>query len=206
MSVSEFRLGILVSGRGSNLQAIIDSIEKKELPAVISLVISNKPEVSAFDRCVRHGIESVFVDPKKHTDKAHYDRALAEIFLSREVDLICLAGYMRVLGNSFLDKFQGKVINVHPSLLPAFPGLDAQRQAFEAGVKFSGCTVHFVNEKIDDGPIILQSTVPVYDSDDAEILSERILKQEHIIYPKAIKMLLEKRLSFSGKRVLSKNN
>ena len=206
MSVNEFRLGVLVSGRGTNLQAIIDSIEKKELAAVIAFVISDKAGVPAFERCARHGIDSVFADPKIYSDRNRYDLALAEIFQSREVDLICLAGYMRILGASFLKKFQGKVINVHPSLLPAFPGLGAQGQAVTAGVKFSGCTVHFVNEKIDDGPIILQSAVPVHDSDDAEILSARILEQEHIIYPKAIKMILEKRLEFSGKRVICKNN
>lgn len=206
MSASEFRLGVLVSGKGTNLQAIIDSVEKKEIPAVISLVISNKASVPALGRCARHAVDSEFVDPKKYSDKRDYDSVLATMFKSRDVDLICLAGYMRVLSASFLDEFQGKVINIHPSLLPAFPGLNAQKQAFEAGVKFSGCTAHFVNEKIDDGPIILQSAVPVLDSDDAEILSARILEQEHIIYPKAIKMILEKRLEFSGKRVLCKNN
>jgi len=206
MSVSVFRLGVLVSGRGTNLQAIIDSIEKKELPAVISLVISDQADAPAIERCAIHGIDSEFLDPKNYSSKDQYDIALAELFQSREVNLVCLAGYMRILGKSFIKEFQGKVINIHPSLLPAFPGLDAQRKAFEAGVKFSGCTVHFVNEKVDDGPIILQSAVPVYDSDDPQKLTLRTLEQEHIIYPKAIKMFLENRLSFSGKRVLCKDN
>lgn len=203
--MSEFKLGVLVSGRGTNLQAIIDSIEKKELPAVISLVISDKADAPALERCAGHGIESVFLDPKIYSGKAQYDSALADLFLNRKVDLVCLAGYMRILGGAFIKEFQGKIMNIHPSLLPAFPGLDAQTQAFEAGVKFSGCTVHFVSEKVDEGPIILQSVVPVYDSDDPEKLSRRTLEQEHIMYPRAIKIFLENRLTISGRRVLCKD-
>lgn len=204
--MNEFRLGILVSGRGSNLQAIIDSIEKEELPATISLVTSNKVAAPALERCIRHGIESKFLDPKSFSNKDEFDNALAELFLEKNVDLICLAGYMRILGKSFIKKFEGKIINIHPSLLPAFPGLHPQEQAIEAGVKFSGCSVHFVNEKVDEGPIILQSAVPVYDSDSSEELSLRTLEQEHIIYPRAIKLFLENRLTISGRRVLCKND
>lgn len=204
--MSEFKLGVLVSGCGTNLQAIIDSIEKKELPAVISLVISDKADAPALERCARHGVDSVFLDPKIYSGKVQYDSALADLFLNGKVDLVCLAGYMRILGGAFIKEFQGKIINIHPSLLPAFPGLDAQTQAFEAGVKFSGCTVHFVSEKVDEGPIILQSVIPVYDSDDPEKLSRRTLEQEHIIYPRAIKIFLENRLSISGRRVLCKDN
>ena len=204
--MNEFRLGILVSGRGTILQAMIDSIEKDELPASISLVISNKVEAPALERCARHGIESKFLDPKIFSNKDEFDNALSELFLEKNVDLICLAGYMRILGKSFIKKFEGKIINIHPSLLPAFPGLHPQKQAIEAGVKFSGCTVHFVNEKVDEGPIILQSAVPIYDSDNSEELSLRTLEQEHIIYPRAIKLFLENRLTISGRRVLCKND
>jgi len=203
--VNEFRLGILVSGRGTNLQAIIDSIEKEELPASISLVISNKIGAPALERCAKHGIESQFIDPKDFSNKDEFDNAVAELFYEKNVDLICLAGYMRILGKSFIKNFEGKVINIHPSLLPAFPGLHPQKQAIEAGVKFSGCTVHFVNEEVDEGPIILQSTVPVYDSDNSDDLSARILEQEHVIYPRAIILFLENRLTISGRRVLCKN-
>jgi phosphoribosylglycinamide formyltransferase-1 len=204
--VSEFRLGILVSGRGTNLQAIIDSIEKEELPASISLVISNKINAQALERCTRHGIESKSLNPKDYSNKDEFDKALAELFLKNKIDLICLAGYMRILGKSFIKNFEGKIINIHPSLLPAFPGLHPQQQAIEAGVKFSGCTVHFVNEEVDEGPIILQSTVPVKDSDNSEELSQRILEQEHIIYPQAIRLFLENRLTISGRRVLCKKD
>ena len=203
--MSDFKLGVLVSGRGTNLQAIIDSIEKKELDAKIALVISDIKDAAALERCRKHGIESRFVDPGKRPDKNQYGLALAEPFRDKGVDLICLAGYMRILGKSFIQEFQGKVVNIHPSLLPAFPGLDAQRKALEAGVKFSGCTVHFVNEQVDAGPIILQSAVPVYDSDDTEKLSQRILEQEHIIYPKAIKLVMENKLVIKGNRVSLKD-
>ncbi|MGV7220074.1 MAG: phosphoribosylglycinamide formyltransferase [Nitrospinales bacterium] len=204
--MNEFRLGILVSGRGTNLQAIIDGIEKEELSATISLVISNKVDAPALERCTNHGIEVKFLDPKSFSDKDKFDNALAELLLAKKVNLICLAGYMRILGKSFIKNFKGKVINIHPSLLPAFPGLHPQKQAIDAGVKFSGCTVHFVNEEVDEGPIILQSTVPVYDSDTEDELSMRILEQEHIIYPRAIKLILENRLTISGRRVICKND
>jgi phosphoribosylglycinamide formyltransferase-1 len=204
--MNEFRLGILVSGRGTNLQAIIDSIEKEELPATISLVISNRIDAPALKRCASHGIKSKFLSPKDFSNKDDFDKAIAKLFLENNVDLICLAGYMRILGKSFINNFEGKVINIHPSLLPAFPGLHPQQQAIDAGVKFSGCTVHFVNEEVDEGPIILQSTVPVYDSDTEDELSARILEQEHVIYPKAIKLFLENRLTISGRRVLCKND
>ena len=203
--VSDFKLGILVSGRGTNLQAIIDSIEKKDLNAKIVLVISNIRDAAALERCRKHGIESRFLDPGQSPDKKQYDLTLAELFHDKGVDLICLAGYMLILGKSFIQEYQGKIVNIHPSLLPAFPGLDAQRKAVEAGVKFSGCTVHFVNEQVDAGPIILQSAVPVYDSDDTEKLSQRILEQELLIYPKAIKLVMENKLVIKGNRVSLKD-
>lgn len=203
--VSDFKLGILVSGRGTNLQAIIDSIEKKDLNAKIVLVISNIRDAAALERCRKHGIESRFLDPAQSPDKKQYDLTLAELLRDKGVDLICLAGYMRILGKSFIGEYQGKIVNIHPSLLPAFPGLDAQRKAVEAGVKFSGCTVHFVNEQVDAGPIILQSAVPVYDSDDTEKLSQRILEQERLIYPKAIKLVMENKLVIKGNRVSLKD-
>lgn len=204
--MSDFKLGVLVSGRGTNLQAIIDSIENKELTASVALVVSNKGGVPALERCSQHGMESRHLDPANFSDKEQYEQALAELFRNKGVGLICLAGYMRILGKSFIREFQGKIINIHPSLLPAFPGLDAQRQALDAGVKISGCTVHFVNEQVDAGAIILQAAVPVYDSDDTEALSQRILEQEHVIYPRAIKLIIENKLTIKGNRVLRKDN
>lgn len=203
--VSDFKLGILVSGRGTNLQAIIDRIEKKDLNAKIVLVISDIKDAAALERCRKHGIESRFLDPGQSPDKKQYDLALAELFRDKGVDLICLAGYMRILGQSFIREFQGKIVNIHPSLLPAFPGLDAQRKALEAGVKLSGCTVHFVIEQVDAGPIILQSAVPVYDADDTEKLSQRILEQELLIYPQAIKLVMENKLVIKGNRASLKD-
>ncbi|NIQ01040.1 MAG: phosphoribosylglycinamide formyltransferase [Nitrospinaceae bacterium] len=206
MESREFKLAVLVSGRGTNLQAIIDSIEKSELPAMLAVVVSDVEEAFALERARQHGIESVFLDPKAFSGKEAFDRALVERLREKSVDLVCLAGFMRLLGKPFLEAFPRKIINIHPSLLPAFPGLHPQRQALEHGVKFSGCTVHFVDEGVDSGPIILQSVVPVYDDDDVESLSQRILQEEHLLYPRAIRLCLENRLEFSGRRVFQKKD
>ena len=206
MGSKKFKLAVLVSGQGTNLQAIIDQIEQGILAAEIAIVISNVKETSALERAKNHGIKPVFLDPKSCSGKEEFDRALIDLLRADDVDLVCLAGFMRILGNAFIDSFAGKIINIHPSLLPAFPGLHPQRQALEHGVKFSGCTVHFVDEGIDSGPIILQSVVPIYDSDDEEALSRRILEQEHIIYPRAIQLLVENRLIVSGRKVTQKKN
>ena len=196
----------MVSGTGSNLQAIIDQIEAGALDAKIVLVLSNVKEALALKRAEKHGIEAVFIDPQSFPGKKEYDRAMADLLKAKSVDLICLAGFMRILGKEFIQSFAGKILNIHPSLLPAFPGLHPQQQALDHGVKFSGCTVHFVDEGVDSGPIILQSVVPVYDSDNEEELSKRILEQEHLIYPRAIQLLLENRLIVSGRKIHQKKN
>ena len=152
-------------------------------------------------RAEKYGIETIFIDPASYPNRKSYDQALIDKLKVAAIDLICLAGYMRILGEEFIFNFSRKIINIHPSLLPAFPGLNAQKQAIEYGVKFSGCTVHFVDAGVDSGPIILQTAVPVYDNDCEESLSERILKQEHYLYPKAIAMIIENKLSLDGRTV-----
>lgn len=206
MGSKEFKLGVLVSGNGTNLQAIIDQIESGTLTAKIPLVISNVKKAFALERAKKCGIESVFIDPKLFPGKVEYDRAMVDLLKAESVDLICLAGFMRILGEEFIQAFPGNIINIHPSLLPAFPGLHPQQQALDHGVKFSGCTVHFVDESVDSGPIILQSVVPVYDSDDEDELSMRILEQEHILYPRAIQLIIEDRLTLSGRKITQKRN
>ena len=202
MAPDKFILAVLVSGRGSNLQAIIDSIERNDLSAEIALVISNVKDAYALERAHKHGLESIFLDPKSYPDRNGYEQALVERIQSKSVNLICLAGFMRVLGNYFIETFSGRIINIHPSLLPAFPGLRVQKRALEHGARFSGCTVHYVNEEVDGGPIILQTVVPIYDNDNEASLSKRILEQEHIAYPEAIQLIIEDRLTLSGRRVL----
>ena len=201
MSLKRYKLAALVSGYGSNLQAIIDSIERKELDAHLSIVISNIKNAPALARAEKHGIETVFIDPANYSNRKAYDQALIDKLKTVSIDLICLAGFMRILGEEFIYSFSGKIINIHPSLLPAFPGLNAQKKAVEYGVKFSGCTVHFVDAGVDSGPIILQTAVPVYDNDCEESLSKRILKQEHYLYPKAIAMIIENKFKLDGRTV-----
>ncbi|MBT5470227.1 MAG: phosphoribosylglycinamide formyltransferase [Nitrospina sp.] len=204
MPSEKFKLAVLVSGRGSNLQAIIDSIEKNYLNAEISLVMSNVKDAYALERGKKHGLECVFLDPKVFSNRNDYELRVIDLLRSKSINLVCLAGFMRILGKNFIEAFPGKIINIHPSLLPAFPGLNVQKRALEHGAKFSGCTVHIVNEEVDGGPIILQSVVPINDEDDTQSLSERILEQEHIIYPEAIKLIIENKVEFSGRRVLRK--
>ena len=204
MPSNDFKLAVLVSGRGSNLQAIIDSIERGDLNARVSVVLSNIADATALKRAEKHEIETVFIDPTSCADKADFDRRMIKILKARSVDLVCLAGYMRILGNEVLQAFPGRIINIHPSLLPAFPGLNPQRQAIEYGVKISGCTVHFVDNGIDTGPVILQATVPVYETDDEESLARRILDQEHLLYPRAIQLITEDKLGFDGRTVIQK--
>jgi len=204
MPLNIFKLAVLVSGRGSNLQAIIDSIDREELDAHLSIVISNTKDAMALKRAEKHGIKTIFIDPSTYLNSKEYDKALVLKLKEFSIDLICLAGYMRILGEEVIQTFEKKIINIHPSLLPAFPGLDAQKQAINHGVKFSGCTVHFVDSGVDSGPIILQTVVPVYDNDDEKSLSKRILEQEHYLYPKAIKMIQEKKISLNGRTVTSK--
>ena len=204
MSLDKFKLAVLVSGRGSNLQAIIDSIERNELNVHLSAVLSDTEDALALKRAEKHGIETFFINPATYHNRKAFDKAMINRLRAMSIDLICLAGYMRILGQEFIQTFPGKIINIHPSLLPAFPGLNAQRQAVEHGVKFSGCTVHFVDTGVDSGPIILQTAVPVYDNDGEESLSKRILEQEHYLYPKAIKMVKENKLNVNGRAVTYK--
>ena len=204
MPSEKFKLAVLVSGRGSNLQAIIDSIEKNNLAAEISLILSNEPDAYALQRGNKHGLESVFLNPKNFSSRDDYEKKMVELLQTKSIDLVCLAGFMRILGKKFIEAFSGKIINIHPSLLPAFPGLNVQEKALEHGAKFSGCTVHFVNEEVDDGAIILQAIVPILDEDDVQSLSDRILEQEHIIYPEAIQLIIEDNLKFYGRRVIRK--
>ena len=204
MPLNIFKLAVLVSGRGSNLQAIIDSIDREELDAHLSIVISNTKDAMALKRAEKHGIKTIFIDPSTYLNSKEYDKALVLKLKEFSIDLICLAGYMRILGEEVIQTFEKKIINMHPSLLPAFSGLNAQKQAINYGVKFSGCTVHFVDSGVDNGPIILQTVVPVYDNDDEKSLSKRILEQEHYLYPKAIKMIQENKIRLSGRTVTSK--
>ena len=196
-------LGILISGRGSNLQAIIDAIAAGRLAARIAVVISNKPGAFGLERAARAGIETLVMPHKGYADRADYDRALAEALKARGVQLVCLAGFMRLLGPAFLEQFSNAVLNIHPSLLPAFPGVDAQRQAFEHGVKVAGATVHLVTPELDAGPIVAQEAVPVLDDDTAETLSARILEVEHRLYPAAIAVLAGGGWRIEGRRVVA---
>ena len=206
MTSKSFKIGVLVSGRGTNLQAIIDAIEDGELNADIAVVLSNKKDAPALERAQKKGLETAYLDPKQFASKKEYDLVLARELKNRRVDLVCLAGYMRILSPEFIAMFPGQLIHLHPSLLTAFQGLDVQQTAIDYGVKFSGCTVHFVNEEVDGGPIILQAVVPVHPSDDAATLSERILIQEHLIYPRAIQMIAENRMHIENRKVSYKES
>jgi phosphoribosylglycinamide formyltransferase-1 len=184
-------IGVLISGRGSNLQAIIDAIAAGRLDARIAVVISNRADAGGLDRARAAGIETLVMPHKAYPDRAAYDRALAGALKSRGVVLVCLAGFMRLLGPAFIDEFPNAVLNVHPSLLPAFPGVDGQRQALEHGVKVAGATVHFVTAELDHGPIIAQAVVPVLAGDTPEALAARVLAREHLLYPLSLRWLVE---------------
>lgn len=196
------RIVVLVSGRGSNLQAILDAVERGSLSLQVVGVFSDQEEPYAFQRAKEKGIPTVFVDPADYQEREDYDAALARKVAAFHPDIIALAGFMRVLTAVFLDNFPGRVVNIHPALLPAFPGLEGQRQAIDYGVQYSGCTVHFVDDGMDTGPIILQSVVPVYQNDTADTLSERILAKEHRTYPAALQLLAEDRVKLQGRRVV----
>ncbi|TAL12942.1 MAG: phosphoribosylglycinamide formyltransferase [Nitrospirae bacterium] len=196
------RLAVLASGRGSNLQAIIDAIEAGTLSARIAVVISNKAEAQALERARTHGAPAVFLDPKATAPgREAYDAAILEHLRKHDVGLVALAGYMKIVTRVLLDAYPNRVMNIHPSLLPSFPGLAAQQQALDWGAKVSGCTVHFVEEGVDTGPIIRQATVPVLEGETAASLEARILAEEHRIYPEAIQLFAEGRLTVEGRRV-----
>ncbi len=200
------RVAVLASGRGSNLQAVIDAIEAGQVRAHIVAVISNKKDAMALARARKHGLKDVFVDPKPFVglpdSREAYDRALLEILQQHEVELVLLAGYMKIVTALLVNAYANKMMNIHPSLLPSFPGLDVQKKAIDWGCKLAGCTVHFVTEGVDEGPIIIQAAVPILDEDTADTLAARILVQEHKIYPRAVQLFAEGRLRVDGRRVV----
>jgi len=197
------RVGVLISGRGSNLQVLLDAAREGLLGGEIVVVVSNVPSAPGLERARLARVPAIVVE-RKGRGREEYDAEVAEVLEAHRVDLVCLAGYMRLLSPGFVHRFPGRILNVHPSLLPAFPGLDAQRQAWEHGVKVSGATVHFVDEGLDSGAIVLQEAVPVWDEDTPATLAERILEAEHRIYPRAVRMVLEGRCVHDGRRTWSR--
>ncbi len=198
-------LGVLVSGSGSNLQAIIDNIEAGRVSAQIKIIISNVLGVFALERAQKHGIPSLVVSHKEFKKREDYDQKLVEVLRAHGVELVVLAGFMRVVTSVLLRAFPMRVMNIHPALLPSFPGTHVWQAEVDYGVKFAGCTVHFVDEGTDTGPVIIQAVVPVYDDDTADTLNARILKQEHKVYSQAIQLYAEGRLEIKGRRVLTKD-
>lgn len=199
--MDKLKIGVLVSGRGSNLQAIIDAIESGKLWATIAIVISDNKDAYGLVRAQKHGIKTLFLDPKESKTREDYDKKIVEHLQEEGVELVILAGFMRILGPYFINAYKFKIMNIHPALLPSFPGLHGQRQALDYGVKISGATVHFVDEGCDTGPIILQAPVAVEDDDTEETLARRILAQEHQIYPQAIQLYIEGNLEIMGRKV-----
>lgn len=197
----KLRLGVLASGSGSNLQAIIDRCTDGSIDAEIVLVLSNVPGAGALDRAEKAGIATLLIDHRTYTERTDFDRAVVDALQSAGVELVVLAGFMRIITAPFIAAFPERIINIHPALLPAFPGLHVQRKAIEGGARFSGCTVHFVDGGVDTGPIIIQAVVPVLEDDDEASLTARILVQEHRIYPRAIQLLAEGRVRIEGRRV-----
>ena len=198
------RLAVLISGRGSNLQSIIDAIARRELDATIAIVMSNQKDAPGLRRAQDAGIETTTLNPREYDSRDAYDAAIVHLLRAHDVGLVCLAGFMRLVGSRILGAFPNAVLNIHPSLLPSFPGLDAQRQALEHGVGVSGATVHLVTSELDGGPIVLQSAVPVLDDDTVETLSARILVEEHRIYPRAIAQVLDGGWQLDGRRFVAR--
>jgi len=203
--VKKVFLGVLVSGSGSNLQSLIDHVERGALDADIRMVVSNNPCAFALERCRKHGIPSAIIDHREFPSRESFEDRLVDVLQTAGVDLVVMAGFMRILSRKFFQSFPMRVMNIHPALLPAFPGMHVQQKAVDYGVKFSGCTVHFADEGVDSGPIIIQAVVPVYDEDDAETLAARILSQEHRIYPQAVQYYAEGRIEFVGRKVRIQN-
>ena len=195
-------IGVLISGGGTNLQAIIDAIEAKRLDAAIKLVLSNKVDAYGLVRAKNHGIATEILDHKIYSSRETYDEAVVDLLRAHGVELVVLAGFMRLLSPVFVKAYSNRIMNIHPALLPSFPGLHVQKKAVEYGVRFSGCTVHFVNDECDEGPIIIQAVVPVFADDTEAKLAARILKEEHRIYPRAIQLYAEGRLRVDGRRVI----
>ncbi len=197
------RIGILLSGRGSNFEAIADNVQAGRIAAEIGLVVSNRPDARGLERARERGLPALLL-PSRGLEREAYDAQVVAALREHRIDLVCLAGFMRLLSPVFIRAFPNRILNIHPSLLPAFPGLEAQRQALEHGVKITGCSVHFVDEQLDHGAIIIQAAVPVLDADDEHALSDRILKEEHRIYSEAINLVLNDCIRIEGRRVLSK--
>jgi phosphoribosylglycinamide formyltransferase-1 len=195
------KIAILISGRGSNMESIAEACASGRIPAQISLVISNEPDAPGLQKARTRRVEAMVIDHRQSASREEHDRRIHQALKSHAVDLVCLAGYMRVLTPAFIREWKGKVMNIHPSLLPSFPGLDAQEQALDWGVRMTGCTVHFVDERVDHGPVIVQKAVPVTDEDTVETLSERILQEEHKAYPEAVQLFFEKKLRLMGRRI-----
>jgi phosphoribosylglycinamide formyltransferase-1 len=200
------RLAVLISGRGSNLQSILDAIAARTLDATVAVVISNRGDAAGLPRARAAGVETICVLPKDYPSRDDCDRAIVDILRARDVGLVCLAGYMRILGRPLLQAFEHRILNIHPSLLPSFPGLDAQRQALEYGVGVTGATVHLVTDGLDDGPIVAQRAVPVFADDSVETLAARILVEEHRIYPEAIGLVLAGGWSLDGRRFVRRSD
>jgi phosphoribosylglycinamide formyltransferase-1 len=195
------RVGVLASGRGSNFEALVKAIEAGGVPAVMAVLVSDRASAPVLEIARAHGIEGLFFDPKQYPSREAHEKAIMAALDERGVGLVCQAGYMRILGPAYIEHFRGRALNIHPSLLPAFPGLHAQRQALEHGAKVTGATVHFADEGVDTGPIVLQSAVPVLPGDTEETLSRRILEVEHRIFPEAVRLFAEGRLVLDGRRV-----
>lgn len=195
------KIAILLSGRGSNFRAIHDAVQAGRINADIRLVYSNKAEAAGLESARERGLEAMAVDPKPFPSKEDYDRRIVEELRKRDIDLVCLAGYMKIVTPYFCREFKNRIMNIHPALLPSFPGLHVQQMAIEWGVRFSGCTTHFVAEEVDMGPIILQAVVPVLQDDTEETLSDRILVEEHKIYPESVRLFFEGRIEVRGRRV-----
>jgi phosphoribosylglycinamide formyltransferase-1 len=203
--VTKKRIGVLLSGRGSNFEALADSVAAGRIPnAEIAIVISNRENAPGIEKAQARRIPAQVI-PSRGLEREAYDKLVIAALEEKKVDLVCLAGYMRLLSPAFVAAYRGRILNIHPSLLPAFPGLESQRQAIEHGAKFSGCTVHFVDENLDAGPIILQAAVPIRDDDTPETLSARVLEEEHRIYTEAVRIVLEGRYRMEGRRVLLTN-
>jgi phosphoribosylglycinamide formyltransferase-1 len=203
--LQKIAIGVLVSGNGSNLQAIIDRCEEGTLDAQIKIVLCNNPEAYALERCRKHSIPAMVINHHEFSSRESFDRRSVELLKAAGVQLVVMAGFMRILSPEFFRSFPLRVMNIHPALLPAFPGIHVQKKAVEYGVKFSGCTVHFADEGIDSGPIIIQSVVPVYDDDTADTLAARILNEEHRIYPQAIQYYAEGRIEIEDRKVRIRN-
>jgi phosphoribosylglycinamide formyltransferase-1 len=200
--MNKVKIGILISGRGSNMVSIVEAVKRGDIPAEVSLVFSNVPEAPGLKKAKNLGIETASFTHKEFPSREDFDKAVSIELDKRGVDLVCLAGYMRMLSNEFVEHYKNRIMNIHPALLPSFPGLDAQKQAFDWGVKVTGCTVHFVDKELDHGPIILQETVPVAENDTADSLTERILEIEHRIYPKAVDLFCRGLLTVKDRKVV----